>query len=164
VKLSSVAEVCVPRRIVDETNALLRTAGHDRLEAFVVWGGTVRHERFLVGSLHVPEQRSVRTREGLHVSISGDALHALGVALSTRGEIPGVQLHSHPEAAYHSEVDDELAVVTKRGAISMVVPRFGRDGVEGDGVATYRLGPEGWCRLAQAMVDRLIVWDGDGTR
>jgi hypothetical protein len=164
VKLSTVTEFCVPRQVVGETNTVLRAAGRDRLEAFVVWGGIVSGQRFAVQSVHVPQQRSVRTREGLHVSIDGDALHALGLSLSSQGEIPGIQVHSHPDAAYHSEADDERAVVTKRGALSIVVPAFGRDGVDGEGVATYRLGADGWSRIARGTLGTLIGWDCDGTR
>jgi proteasome lid subunit RPN8/RPN11 len=162
--LWAVTEFCVPDHVVAKTNTVLRDAGRDKLEAFVVWGGIIEGPRFVVGSAIVPEQHSVRTREGLHVSIRGDALHQLGLAFSERGEIPGVQVHSHPDEAYHSEADDELAVVTKRGAVSIVVPILGRDGINGEGTAVYRLGAEGWSRVPRPVLPRLIRWGCDGSR
>ena len=36
------------------------------------------------------------------------------------------QVHSHPGEAFHSEVDDEWAIVRHVGALSLVVPGFAR--------------------------------------
>jgi proteasome lid subunit RPN8/RPN11 len=36
------------------------------------------------------------------------------------------QVHSHPGDAFHSEADDEWAIVRHEGAYSIVVPRFAR--------------------------------------
>lgn len=37
------------------------------------------------------------------------------------------QVHSHPHRAYHSEGDDEWAIVRHAGALSLVLPRFARE-------------------------------------
>jgi hypothetical protein len=35
-----------------------------------------------------------------------------------------MQIHSHPQEAFHSEVDDERAFIRHENAISIVVPYF----------------------------------------
>ncbi|MCP4737333.1 MAG: hypothetical protein GY873_24365, partial [Bosea sp.] len=52
------------------------------------------------------------------------------------------QVHSHPGRAFHSEADDEWAIVRNRGALSLVVPRFGAGATVAnfmDQTAMYRL-------------------------
>ena len=46
-----------------------------------------------------------------------------------------------------------------RGGLSLVVPDFGRAGLRGKGVASYRLGISGWDELAQDEVQRLIQFE-----
>src|SRR5207248_177796 len=102
---------------------------------------------FVVGSVLVPEQRSVRTPEGLHVTIPGEAMHRVGTLLEERKEVIGAQVHSHPRRAYHSDADDALAVATKRGALSLVVPYFAKAGVRAEGTIACRLLEQGWTAL-----------------
>lgn len=139
---------------------MLRAAGEDGLEAFVLWSGIVTDQVCAIRSVHVPEQHSVRTREGLHVTIAGSALHDLAVAVAGQGELLAVQVHTHPESAYHSDADDALAVVTKRGGLSLVVPRFAAHGLRGADVAILRLETGGWVPVARAGVASLLRFDG----
>lgn len=37
------------------------------------------------------------------------------------------QVHSHPGRAFHSEADDEWAIVRHAGALSLVLPRFAQE-------------------------------------
>ncbi|MHC2297262.1 hypothetical protein ACVJBD_001468 [Rhizobium mongolense] len=37
------------------------------------------------------------------------------------------QIHSHPGRAFHSEADDEWAIVRHAGALSLVLPRFAQE-------------------------------------
>jgi hypothetical protein len=37
------------------------------------------------------------------------------------------QVHSHPVGAFHSETDDNHAVVSHAGALSVVVPHFAKE-------------------------------------
>ena len=71
-------------------------------------------------TLHIPQQDSYRTENGLLVRIQGPALHQLNRSLYESGETLGVQIHAHPTDAYHSETDDAFPIVTALGGISIV--------------------------------------------
>jgi hypothetical protein len=93
------------------------------------------------------------------VRVDGDELHRLNVWLFDHHELLGAQVHSHPHEAFHSETDDTYPIVTGRGGLSLVVPRFGRFGVRGEGVAWYRLGTSGWHELSRIDAQRLIQFE-----
>jgi hypothetical protein len=126
------------------------------MERFVLWSGVREGDEFLVRTAHVPAQTAIRGPDGLCVRVGGEALHGLNVWLFTAHQQLGVQVHSHPTDAYHSETDDAFAMVTQRGGLSLVVPHFGRAGVRSPDVACYRLGALGWYKLREVESDALI--------
>lgn len=102
-------------------------------------GATVRFRRGVI-----PQQIAYTTPHGLLVKIDGGALHDLNRDCRECGDFVAGQIHSHPDGAYHSEVDDELAIVQLPGGISIVVPHFARGGL--DAVpewSVHQLTPEG---------------------
>jgi hypothetical protein len=111
---------------------------------------------FDVVTPHVPKQTSYRLDTGLCVRVDGDELHRLNRWLFDAGEILGVQVHSHPTDAYHSETDDTYPMVTLLGGLSIVVADFGRDGIAGSSTAGYRLSREGWIDLAPTDLTDLL--------
>ncbi len=137
--LESIAQFVVPASAVDATDAQLRSAGRRRAECFVLWSGLVEGDSFLVRTAHVPRQTAYRFDDGICVRVEGVELHRLNVWLFEHGEQLGVQVHSHPTDAYHSDTDDAYPIVTVRGGLSLVVPDFARAGLLGPGVAYYRL-------------------------
>ena len=127
--------------------------GRDGNEAFVTWGGLVRDQAttLRIVSAIVPNQRARQTPNGLLVTVDGRSLFEVNRALYRRGEVLAAQGHSHPGDAYHSDTDDCLSLVTLTGALSVVVPRFGADGLNGcRGSAWCRLtGPGRWALLGR---------------
>lgn len=99
---------------------------------------------FEVQTLHSPPQTAFKSGDGLCVRVDGAALHDLNRWLYEHAEILGVQIHTHPTEAYHSDTDDAFPIVTERGALSIVVPDFCRRGLMCDGVAAYRLNEAAW--------------------
>jgi hypothetical protein len=164
VTLGDVDQWVVTDAQIAATNDALREAGRDGFELFVLWTGVARGKRFDVGHVHVPRQTSFQEEEGLHVRVDGDELHKLNVWLFENGETLGVQVHTHPRKAYHSETDDTYPMVTSMGGLSIVVPNFGDRGVLGPGTAVYRLGESGWTRLPSPAADYLITRERSGTR
>jgi hypothetical protein len=154
--LEIITRFLVPTVVVRETDDQLRTAGRDRVECFVLWSGVQKANTFVVHSAHVPRQTAYRLTDGLCVRVNGDELHRLNMWLFEHHEQLGVQVHSHPTDAYHSETDDTYPIVTVRGGLSLVVPNFGREGVRGRGVAWYRLGVATWDELSRSEARRLI--------
>lgn len=154
--LEAISRFRVPGTILDRTEAEIRAAGTDGYELFVLWTGVINGKAFDVITPHVPKQTSYRLNTGLCVRVAGDELHRLNIWMFEAGEILGVQVHSHPTDAYHSDTDDAYPMVTLLGGLSIVVPQFGRDGIEGPGTAAYRLSPEGWVDVGSGGVEGVL--------
>jgi hypothetical protein len=71
------------------------------------------------------------------------------------------QIHSHPGRAYHSSTDDQYAVATTVGCLSLVVPNFATAPFAVDRVASYRLDASGtWRSLSSSEAARIISVEG----
>ena len=144
----SICEFIIPPDICDETDQQLRNAGCDGNERFVLWSGVIDKDCFFVRTAHVPKQTAFRISNGLCVRVDADELHRLNVWLYENGERLGIQIHTHPTEAYHSDTDDAYPMVTTLGGLSLVVPDFCRFGVRGRDTALYRLTRTGWKALS----------------
>lgn len=148
---------------VRETEEAIRSAGDDGYESFVLWSGTrADGDTFIVAKVHVPEQTAYKSYDGLCVRVDGAVLHRLNVWLYQSRQVIGVQIHSHPRDAYHSETDDTYPIATLEGSLSIVLPFFGRDGWESHGIATYRLERGEWVELHVPLSD-LVEVVGNGS-
>ena len=146
---------------IRETVEAIRSAGQGGYELFVIWSGTRDDNVFTVAKVHIPDQVSYKLDAGLCVRIDGAELHRLNVWLYEAQQVIGVQVHSHPADAYHSETDDTYPVATLDGSLSIVLPFFGRDGWESRDIAAYRLGQHGWVELASPLRDSIeVISDG----
>ena len=148
--LGAVERYSVPKSVLKATVAELHATGGDKHEAFVLWGGQVSDDgcSLAVISALRPAQTASRSDDGLLVVVEGDALFAVNKRLYERGELLVGQVHTHPSDAYHSPTDDDYPLVTLVGALSLVIPDFGRAGVEGRARwAWYRLQAIGDWRL-----------------
>ncbi len=144
--LDTIRTFCVRQETVEQTEAALREAGKNGYERFALWTGASCGNRFSVDHLYVPQQQGYQFDDGLCVRVSADALHELNVWLYRNRQVLAVQIHTHPQNAYHSETDDTYPIVTTLGGLSLVVPRFCREGLLCHGLAIYRLGAGGWTR------------------
>ena len=142
--LANVEQFHVSPTIVKQTEAALRSAGMEGYEAFVLWSGRQNGRFFDVRTAHVPKQDSYRLNSGLCVRVDGTELHRLNVWLYENGEMLAVQIHAHPDDAYHSETDDTYPIVATVGGVSIVAAEFCRDGLFARSTAIYRLYPDGW--------------------
>ena len=150
--LTEVDQFQIPARIVTETEKTLRRAGAEGYEAFVLWSGRQHGRLFNVHTIHVPKQNSYRLDSGLCVRVDGDELHRLNVWLYEAGEILAVQVHAHPDDAYHSETDDTYPIVATLGGLSIVAAEFCRAGLFTSSTAIYRLQREGWTKQNSDLV------------
>ena len=157
--LEAVQRFVVPVDLATETDFQLRVAGEEGAERFVLWSGSLEGSTFLIETMHVPRQRAYRLPAGLMVRVEGDELHRLNRWLFENNQELGVQVHSHPTDAFHSELDDSFPIVTVRGALSIVVPDFAALGIRGPGVAGYRLSKAGWMELSPAEMTGLVVYE-----
>ena len=151
--LPLVTRFLVPRAVVAETEAALRTAGQNGCEAFVLWSGRQDGRVFRVLTNHVPRQTAYRLESGLCVRVAGEELHRLNVWLFEAGQILAVEVHAHPTDAYHSDTDDAYPIVSTIGGLSTVVPDFCRRGLMVDGTAVYRLDGREWVRESTDVIE-----------
>jgi proteasome lid subunit RPN8/RPN11 len=155
--LAGVEKVFVHRSVVDAVHAHLRDAGDYGYEAVAFWAGEITNVGIAVAhTACVPRQISARSDSGLLVSISGEDLFHMNVRLHQNNLQLIAQIHSHPGSAYHSETDDDLAVMTQIGGLSIVVPDFAQAEFELGSVAIYRRTHEGWMNLSPTKVRTLI--------
>ena len=59
-------------------------------------------------------------------------------------------------------LDRSNPIATAVGALSIVVPQYGRAGVRGGGVAVYRLDARSWKRLGDHAQHELLVFESYG--
>ena len=159
--LRGVRQFRIKANAIRATVEAIRSAGKDGYELFVIWSGTLDGDVFTVAKVHIPDQVSYNLDGGLCVRIDGSELHRLNVWLYEAQQVVGVQVHSHPADAYHSDTDNTYPVATLDGSLSIVLPYFGRDGWESSDIAAYRLEQDGWNELSGPLSD-LIEVIGDG--
>lgn len=139
-----ISRLLISHDIVEATERALRDAGAQGHELFVLWSGRMEADTFGAETYHVPPQVAYRTEHGCGVRVDGAALHELNVWLYAHQEMLGVQVHTHPTHAFHSDTDDAYPIVTAEGGISIVVADFALDGLMADSTAIYRLEAGTW--------------------
>lgn len=157
-RLADVQCFRVTKEVVQKSEERIRQAGREGYELFILWSGVQEGDRFTVRTPHVPKQESFRIRgRELLVQVEGEALHQLNAWLYEAHEMLGIQVHSHPTEAFHSDTDDKFAMVTTLGGLSIVVPDFGSRGLITQGTAVYRLDPSGWIEANPAILQVVEV-------
>ena len=156
--LGDVSEIHVPRRLVTVAMLHLRDVGRRGFEGLALWAGVKSEKRFEVTDTIVPKQQAIRSRSGVCVTIPPEELHRLNVWLYEKSRRLIAQIHSHPTDAYHSDTDDEFAIATTVGCLSLVVPNFAREPFTIETTAIYRLSADArWEGIPTAAAKRLIT-------
>lgn len=152
-----VESVRASRRLVDEAQSFLRDAGRTGNEGLVLLAGRLDGDVFEISDLLVPKQRGIRTADGVCVVVDEDEMRRINVHLFNSKLRLVAQIHSHPSEAYHSSMDDEYAIVTTVGGLSLVVPDFARRPFNLDECSVYRLDASGrWAEVPAARARELI--------
>ena len=154
--LEALDRITVSEELLRETQIALREAGEEGFELFVLWSGEVDGSSGRVLAVHVPEQTSYKTPNGLVVRVEGEALHRLNVWLFDNAHVLLTQVHAHPTDAFHSDTDDAFPIVTTLGGLSVVVPDFAQHDVFGAGTRAYRLTRAGWLEIPEVEMDNLF--------
>jgi hypothetical protein len=128
--------IAVSARVADATLAILRSCGSGRRECMAYWTAPpgIHDVARVVHPRHSATYASI--------AVDGDWATAFFDGLPSLGERTVAQIHTHPGAfVRHSDTDDEHVLVPVAGFVSIVVPRFGRDGFGGAGI--WALGTDG---------------------
>jgi len=134
----------VPREIVANTERALAEAGRQGKESVVVWLGrdepsVVYYPAIENGPQHFAVPPSEVRRLVQHCTAAKVRILA--------------QVHSHPERACHSKVDDRDALPHRLGALSIVLPRFAREGFAAPDWRVYQLTNQGWTEVSQQALE-----------
>jgi hypothetical protein len=155
--LTGIEYISVPIRCIDTVHQYLRKVGRLGFEGIGLWMGSRNGTHFQVTQAVVPRQQHIRSYEGVCVTVDAEELHRLNVWLYENKLTLIGQVHSHPTEAYHSGTDDEFAVATAAGSISLVVPDFAVNPFDLLQCAAYRLQQSGyWKELSPNEVSHLI--------
>jgi proteasome lid subunit RPN8/RPN11 len=109
--------------VIEQTLAHLREAGTRRNECVVLWLGKSGASEVLVTHCYRP----IQFARADQFRIPQEGMDALRVVLRRDRLMVAAQVHSHPAEAFHSEADDEWAILRHLNALSLVVPRFAFD-------------------------------------
>lgn len=147
----------MPRVALDDVHAHLIQVGRSGYEGLGLWVGRLAGETATVERALIPEQRLIRGPSGVGVYVDGNELHRINVWLFDHGLRILAQIHSHPTDAYHSDTDDENALATAIGSLSLVVPDFAKGPADLSRTVVYRLDQGGhWMHVRPADASLLI--------
>ena len=155
--LADINQVLVPRTVTNESQRFLRSMGERGHEGLALWAGRPDGEVFTVINLLIPRQTATRTLDGVCASVDAEEMYRINAELFQAGLRLIAQIHSHPTDAYHSDTDDENALVRTVGCLSLVVPDFAMRPFSLADTAVYRLDRNGtWQELSRRVVAALI--------
>jgi proteasome lid subunit RPN8/RPN11 len=146
-RLDTIRSIFIDRGVITTTLRVLQQFGGHGCEGLVLWVGEVTQDQARVTQAFVPDQRPVKSEEGVGYFVDGATLFELNRKLADTGLRLIAQVHSHPGEAYHSAADDRYAIVTADGGLSLVVPDFGRAPADPTSWAVYRLMKGSWHEL-----------------
>lgn len=111
--------VRVPRALLEVTFEQLAVCGRGRRECVAYWVAS-RDEPDAVRRVIHPPHRS----GPFGYEVESDYVNQMFLDLRRDRETVRVQVHTHPEEASHSTVDDRFALAPSTGFLSLVIPNF----------------------------------------
>lgn len=124
--------------LLRETFAQFRQCGRGRDECVVYWTGPLDSPHRVDRVVHPRHASSPHHYEVDRVWAVNFALELADLRRSVR-----MQVHIHPGEAFHSETDDQHAIVSTPGFLSLVVPGSAEGPISLDGCYLAELTPDG---------------------
>lgn len=121
----------IPSTLLEETTSAFNSGAH---EVFVIWTAPLQQTNSVckIRRCVVPQQAPGFSADGVYVHIEGIELSRIQFDNYDRGERSVVQLHTHPSADVRmSLLDRAWEVVSHIGALSIIVPFYGKAGLRG---------------------------------
>ncbi len=156
IRLDHVHNISIDPRVIATTLDVLQQFGAHGCEGLVLWVGDVFEDHARITRAVIPEQKPIKSEDGVGYFVESQALFELNLKLADTGLRLIAQVHSHPGAAYHSAADDRYAIVTADGGLSLVVPDFGRAPADPTLWAVYRLRKGCWHELDTVQARSLL--------
>ncbi|MDE1872998.1 MAG: hypothetical protein KGH99_05930 [Thaumarchaeota archaeon] len=134
----------IPKKILDETSTILSSKN---AEVFVLWTAPINmtDNIFRISRCVFPKQ-DAGFNFGAYVHIDGNELSRIVFDNYEKGERSVVQIHTHPSKNVEmSLLDRKWEVVNHVGALSMIVPSYNKDKLNGfSGVNIYERETNDW--------------------
>jgi len=153
----NIKQIIIEEKNLHKAYEFLRYAGSKRLEGIALFAGQDDGSVFHVREVIIPHQTSMVLEHGLMYAVDAVELYDIGVWLFKNKMKLIAQIHSHPQAAFHSEADDRFPIVDTYGGVSIVVPNFASGILNISEWAVFRLSiNKEWAQLDVAVVLNLI--------
>ena len=124
--------VHLPQTLLQSVRRVLEDCGTGRNECIVY--ATAHLESPLIADAFIhPRHASTPTS----TTVERAELHRVWDDLRSERRKIVMQIHSHPGGAFHSSTDDNFPIIHSVGFLSLVVPSFGRHGLDGAHLAVY---------------------------
>jgi len=129
--------------VLAQTIQILQAGGQRSEEHVVLWlaSSATNRDPTPVAEVYDPAQITAID----YFRLPPESLRALMAHLRAKRLKIVAQVHSHPGEAFHSEADNEWAVIRQVGSLSLVLPHFARGTTPasfGDQAVTYQLSSE----------------------
>lgn len=152
--MNKIKLILLPIKVLEETLRTFKEYGKKCLEAFAIWVGKEKNTNFIIKDVWIPTQYNTI----LSYYVPDIDVHKINVEMNKKKYSAIAQLHTHPENAFHSCIDDNYSILTLPGSFSIVVPDFGnislRDSL--NKIVVYRLINEEWVLQSKIKVNRLF--------
>lgn len=149
----------LPRSLAERCIETMRTQGAKGAEVFLALSAIVSEdgETVVFRRALIPEQTCYASPDGLLVKIDGEAIFDLNRECYQRDELLAGQIHAHPNHAYHSPADDQLALIRLPGGLSIVVPHFASGALRPRRWSVNQLGEDGVWRPRRRRIKLKIT-------
>lgn len=141
----------VPRSLLAQTFDALRGCGRGHRECQVLWTSAWERPEVISAVVH-PQHRA----HAYGFELSSAWISQFWRDLARAGQGIRVQVHTHPEAAFHSAVDDAYPIIHTVGFLSLVIPNFGMGPVGFEQAYLAEIAADGTWREVSAQ-ERLVV-------
>lgn len=135
----------IPKKFLNETAKILSSK---RSEVFVLWAAPLDLTNNIcrISRCIVPEQDSHSGLEGAYVHIEGTELSRIVFDNYSKNERSVIQIHTHPSKNVEMSLLDRAWEVVKHvGALSIIVPSYGKYGLDDfPGVNVYEREEDDW--------------------
>lgn len=143
----------ISHRMIEKTFATLRSCGANERECKLYWLSEWNQPHHVIESAH---PRHTASRYGL--AINSAWITEFWNNLSTRKMSVCVQIHTHPNEAFHSATDDAYPLLFHGGFLSLVIPDFAMGPVGFENAYLTEIQPDG--NWKQVQISSRITVDG----
>lgn len=131
----------ISKDLLAQTFAHFRECGVGRRECQVVWVSAWERPDVIRRVVH-PRHRA----HGGGFELDSAWVNEFWLELARTGEGIRIQVHTHPFAAFHSDIDDAYPIIHSTGFLSLVIPNFALGPVGFEGAYLTEIQPDGTWR------------------